>query len=185
MSWHHVIGAFPRSAPQWKSESPLPWKHHGHEATPSPLSQLLHCSHQSHLFLPQLASCLFLPPPPFILTIRNGLASFQPPQRLSQIRPLKRFHNTRERKDKTLCSPLLYFYLVFIFYLCTPLTHTFINQQDFFCAITAAFLRTPLLKFPNHKGIFFPLGSLLEYLLMQSPYGGLNQESTLTSFRLR
>lgn len=71
----------------------------------------------------------------FILKIRNGRATHKPSQHFSQIRPFSLFHNTRERKDKTLHSPLLYFcpvsLFIFVSLVTQPSTHAFSNPTGF------------------------------------------------------
>lgn len=78
------------------------------------------CCHQS---APLLDSTCLLSFSAFIFEIRNGRVTSQ---RLLQIRP---FHNPRERKDKTLHIPPLYFgpiflFLSFVSLVTQPLTHT-------------------------------------------------------------
>lgn len=69
------------------------------------------CSHQSQPVPDSTCSCL----PPFISEIRNGHATLQPSQRLSQIRPFSPFHNTRERKGKKNSTVLFYTFLLSLF----------------------------------------------------------------------
>lgn len=129
-------------------------------------------SHQSQPVRDSTCSCL----PLFISEIRNGRATLQPSQRLSQIRPFSPFHNTRERKGKK--TPRSSFILSF--YLCSLSNSTFNTHSlnRIFVSETTT-LRTPALKFPNQReiliSIYFVPASLLEYPLMQCPYGGLNQ----------
>ena len=96
LSWHHVIRAFPCSGLQWKSETTKNPYHHYRRSR-------LQSSKSTCSWLNLLLS------PPFISEIRNGRSTLQPSQRLSQIRPLSPFHNTRERKEKKKNSTVLFY----------------------------------------------------------------------------
>lgn len=131
------------------------------------------CSHQSHLFLTRLAFCLFLP----IHLQDKEWPCYSPgsPTPLAN----KAFHNTRERKAKTLHNPLLYFYPV-SFYLCalSNTSHnTHINKRAGFLT-TTAILRS---GFRTIKG-FLQTPPDLEYPLIPCIYGGIKSmpDSTLT-----
>lgn len=124
------------------------------------------CSHQSHLFLTQLA---------FFLVLARRLGDKEWPRWLSQIRPFSSFHNTREKKDKRLYSSLLRF---------SPLlrnsTHSLSQQKVWLGDICASCFKK---KLPNQEEFFLLTSQSFGICTQPASLWGIKslQESTLTA----